>query len=76
MLLISLQAIKFFRLLRQYKAEQQADIAAQKAEVEAERLKAQQMLEELEQLRAQISGGTQMDGVETTNSTNEIPKEV
>lgn len=76
LLLISLQAIKFFRLLRQYKAEQQADIAAQKAEVEAERLKAQQMLEELEQLRAQISGGTQMDGVETTNSTNEIPKEV
>lgn len=56
LLLIGLQAFRFFKLVRQYKAEQQADLDAQKAEVEAERLKTQQMLAELEQLKAQLSG--------------------
>lgn len=55
LLLILLQAIKFFRLARQYKAEQKAEIMAEKAAVQAERLKAQQMLEELERLRAQLA---------------------
>ena len=56
LVLIALQAVKFIRLARQYKAEQQAEVAAQKAEVEAERLKTQQMQEELERLRAQMNG--------------------
>lgn len=56
LVLIALQAVKFIRLARQYKAEQQAEAAAQKAEVEAERLKTQQMQEELERLRAQMNG--------------------
>lgn len=48
LLLIGLQAVKFFRLARQYKLEQQA-------EIEAERLKTQEMMQELERLKAQMN---------------------
>ena len=58
LLLIGLQAVKFFRLVRQYKAEQQAELEAQRAEVEAQRLETQQMKEELERLRAQVGGAS------------------
>ena len=66
LVLIALQAVKFIRLARQYKAEQQAEVAAQKAEVEAERLKTQQMQEELERLRAQMNGAAPADMAEKT----------
>ncbi len=56
LLLIGLQAVKFFKLVRQYKTEQQAELDAQRAEVEAQRLETQQMKEELERLRAQMDG--------------------
>ena len=56
LLLIILQAVHFFKLARQYKAEQKAEIAAQRAEVEAQRQEAQRMKEELERLRAQMAG--------------------
>ena len=56
LLLILLQAVRFFKLMGQYRREQREELAAEKAAVEAERLKAQQMLEELEKLRAQLSG--------------------
>ena len=56
LLLIILQAAHFFKLVRQYKAEQKAEIAAQRAEVEAHRQEAQRMKEELERLRAQMAG--------------------
>lgn len=70
LLLIILQAIKFFQLARQYKAEQKAEIMAEKAEVQAERLKAQQMLEELERLRAQMAGTS---GAEEINEPAQTP---
>ena len=54
-LLILLQVIKMFRLMKQYKREQRAELEAQKAQIDAERLEAQKMKEELEQLRAQMS---------------------
>lgn len=55
LLLIGLQAAKFFKLLRQYKAEQRAELDREKAQMEAERQEAQKMKEELEQLRAQVA---------------------
>ena len=55
LILIVLQAIRFIRLFKQYKKEQQMEIETQKAEVEAERLKTQKMQEELEQLRAKLA---------------------
>lgn len=57
LLLIVLQGVRFIRLARQYKQEQQADLAAQKAQVEAQLQETRQMKEELERLRAQMAGG-------------------
>lgn len=54
LLLILLQAIHFIKLLRQYKRELRAEAAEQKAQVEMERRRAQEMEEELERLRAQV----------------------
>lgn len=56
MILIILQAVKFFRLLKQYRKEQKEELEKSSAALESERLKTRQMQEELERLRAQISG--------------------
>ena len=55
LILIIVQGVKFFRLVKQYKREQQEELDAQKAEIEAERIKTQQMLKELERLKAQMT---------------------
>lgn len=55
LLLIALQGIKFFRLFRQYKREQQAELDARMAQADAEKEKARQMLRELEELRSQLN---------------------
>lgn len=44
LLLLGIQAVKFFRLVRQYKQEQQADIAAQQEQLAAERQWAQEQV--------------------------------
>lgn len=54
LLLIILQAARFFKLLKQYKKEQQAELEAQKAAAETERLEAKKIKEELERLKAQL----------------------
>ena len=54
LLLILLQAIHFIKLLRQYKRVLRAGAAEQKAQVEMDRRRAQEMEEELERLRAQV----------------------
>ncbi len=55
MILIILQAVKFFRLLKQYKREQREELDKKNAALESERLKTRQMQEELERLKAQMS---------------------
>ena len=75
LLLIGLQAVKFFKLVRQYKTEQQAELEAQRAEVEAQRLETQQMKEELERLRAQMGGTPPEAGKMEDISTSETVKQ-
>ncbi|MBR4868587.1 MAG: signal peptidase I [Clostridia bacterium] len=60
LLLIGMQAVKFFKLVKQYRKEQQEVLEEQRAEMETERLKAQEMMDELNRLRAQLgdSGDT------------------
>ncbi|MBR3844855.1 MAG: signal peptidase I [Clostridia bacterium] len=55
LLLIAIQAVKFFRLVKKYRSEQQEELNAQRNEMEAERAKAQEMMDELARLRAQLS---------------------
>ena len=64
LLLIALQGVRFFKLMRQYKSEQQAQLRAQEAEIEAERMEARKMKEELERLRAQVKNGETDEKVE------------
>ena len=54
LVLIALQGAKFFRLVRQYRAEQQAELDTQRAEAAAELEEARKMKEELERLKAQL----------------------
>ena len=55
LVLIGLRAVRFVRLARQYRAEQR-EAAAQQAQLEEEQRKNQEMREELDRLRAQLSG--------------------
>lgn len=54
LVLIALQGAKFFRLVRQYRAEQQAELDTQRARAAAELEEARKMKEELERLKAQL----------------------
>ena len=54
LVLIALQGAKFFRLVRQYRAEQQAELDTQRAQAAAELEEARRMKEELERLKAQL----------------------
>jgi signal peptidase I len=55
LILICLQTVRFFRLLKLYRQEQQQEIAQERAAVEAERREAAKMMEELKQLREQLA---------------------
>lgn len=55
MILIIMQAIRFFQLLKQYKREQQEIINQNSEALEQEKLKTQQMQKELEMLKAQLA---------------------
>ena len=54
LVLIALQGAKFFRLVRQYRAEQQTELDTQRAQAAAELEEARRMKEELERLKAQL----------------------
>ena len=54
LLLIILQAVKFFKLVGQYKEEQRAELNTERAQLQAEREETQRMKQELERLRAQL----------------------
>ena len=54
MLLIAYQGVNCVMIFRQYKAEQMAQLQQEKEELEKERQKSQEMLEELMALKAQL----------------------
>ena len=68
LVLIALQGAKFFRLVRQYRAEQQAELDAKRAEAAAELEEARKMKEELERLKAQLQ-----DAVSENQAKTDFP---
>ena len=68
LVLIALQGAKFFRLVRQYRAEQQAELDTQRAQAAAELEEARRMKEELERLKAQLQ-----DAVSENQSKTDSP---
>ncbi len=53
--LIVLEGIRCIRLFRQYKAEQQAELQAERDKIEAERAETQRMMQELLAMKAQMA---------------------
>ena len=71
LLLILSEGIRCIRLFRNYKAEQQAELKAERDKIDAERAETQRMMQELLKMRAQM---TQSNGGETPK-TDETPSD-
>ena len=61
LILILLEGIRCIRLFRKYKAEQQAELKAERDKIEADRAETQRMMQELLQMKAQMG-----QSIETT----------
>ena len=70
LILILMEGIRCIRLFRKYKAEQQAELQAERDKIEAERAETQRMMQELLQMKAQMA---QADG--QANPRDEAPGE-
>ena len=70
LLLILLEGIRCIRLFRKYKAEQQAELQAERDKIDADRAETQRMMQELLQMKAQMA---QNDG--ETPKTDETPSD-
>lgn len=71
LLLILLEGIRCIRLFRKYKAEQQAELQAERDKIAADRAETQRMMQELLQMKAQMA---QSSGGETPK-TDETPSD-
>ena len=74
LLLILLEGIRCIRLFRKYKAEQQAELQAERDKIEAERAETQRMMQELMQMKAQMAqnGGETPKTDETPSDTTTV----
>lgn len=68
LILILIEGIRCIRLFRKYKAEQKAELQAERDKIEAERAETQRMMQELMQMKEQM---TQKDGGEKTSQSDE-----
>ena len=70
LLLILLEGIRCIRLFRKYKAEQQAELQAERDKIEADRAETQRMMQELLAMKAQLAGQAAAAAPETTAPVN------
>ena len=71
LVLILLEGVRCIRLFRKYKAEQQAELQAERDKIAADRAETQRMMQELLQMKAQMaqSGGQTPQKDETPSDT-------
>lgn len=75
LLLILLEGIRCIRLFRKYKAEQQAELQAERDKIAADRAETQRMMQELLQMKAQMAqsnGGETPKKDETPSDTTTV----
>lgn len=72
LLLILYQGLNCIRIFRMYKAEQMAELQAEKDALEAQRKQSEAMLAELQALRAQLSGGQAKEGNPIKEESNDL----
>ena len=66
LILIGIQAFHFFKLVKQYKAEQQAELDAQRAAIDKEKEETMRMKEELERLKAEMAAKQEADRTDSS----------
>ena len=71
LILILLEGIRCIRLFRKYKAEQQAELQAERDKIEADRAETQRMMQELLQMKAQMGQSTDKTLQDETPSDTE-----
>lgn len=69
LLLIVLEGIRYIRLFKKYKSEQQADLQAERDKIEADRAETQRMMQELLQLKAQMAQNEQKPSEKADSDT-------
>ena len=69
LLLILLEGIRCIRLFRKYKAEQQAELQAERDKIEADRAETQRMMQELLQMKAQMAQSEQRPSEKADSDT-------
>lgn len=69
LLLILLEGIRCIRLFRKYKAEQQAELQAERDKIEADRAETQRMMQELLQMKAQMAQNEQRPSEKADSDT-------
>ena len=75
LLLILLEGIRCIRLFRKYKAEQQAELQAERDKIEADRAETQRMMQELLAMKAQMAqsnGGETLKTDEASSDTTTV----
>jgi len=74
--LILIEGIRCISLFRKYKAEQQAELQAERDKIEAERAETQRMMQELLQMKAQMAqNGGETPKPDETLKTDETPSD-
>ena len=74
--LILIEGIRCISLFRKYKAEQQAELQAERDKIEAERAETQRMMQELLQMKAQMAqNGGETPKSDETLKTDETPSD-
>ena len=69
LLLFLLEGIRCIRLFRKYKAEQQAELQAERDKIEADRAETQRMMQELLQMKAQMAQNEQKPSEKADSDT-------
>lgn len=72
LLLILIEGIRCIRLFRKYKAEQQAELQAERDKIEADRAETQRMMQELLQMKAQMAESQQKPPEATDSDTTTV----
>ncbi len=75
LILILMQGVNSIRLFRRYKKEQQDELQAEKAKIEADRAETQKMMAELLQMRAQMQSGVQPESATAEREAEQNPEQ-
>ena len=72
LILILLEGVRCIRLFRKYKSEQQAELQAQRDQIDAERAETQRMMQQLLQMKNQMGQAPPQQPQAPPNDTTQV----